>query len=62
MEHNAMTDESPLEDEYEPSDIDPDNPIASLPDKHELPVEADPADWADQQRVVPGDVDEDGDR
>lgn len=49
-----MTDESriEIEEEYEPDDIDPDNPIASLPDAKELPVEADPADWIDQQTVV----------
>jgi hypothetical protein len=54
-----MTDESSIEEEYEPADIDPDNPIASLPEHQPPPVEADPADWADQHRVVPGDVTDD---
>ena len=53
-----MTDESRIEEEYEPADIDPENPIASLPED-QPPVEADPADWADQHRVVPGDVADD---
>jgi hypothetical protein len=56
-----MTDESRIEEEYEPADIDPDNPIVFLPDNGQPPVEADPADWADQHRVVPVDV-EDEDR
>lgn len=50
----VMTDEPRDEEEYEPADIDPDNPIASVPDGGP-PVEADPADWADQHRVVPAD-------
>ncbi|HEX2783904.1 MAG TPA: hypothetical protein VHN36_09985 [Ilumatobacteraceae bacterium] len=54
-----MTDESRIEEEYEPDDIDPDNPIASLADAKELPVEADPADWIDQQTVIPEDLEED---
>ncbi len=56
-----MTDESriEIEEEYEPDDIDPDNPIASLHDAKKLPVEADPADWVDQQTVVREDVEED---
>ena len=53
-----MTDESSIEEEYEPADIDPDNPIASLPEDQQPPVEADPADWADQHRVVPGVTDD----
>ena len=54
-----MTDESRIEEEYEPDDIDPDNPLASLPHAKGLPVEADPADWADQQSVVQEDLEED---
>jgi hypothetical protein len=54
-----MTDESSIDEEYEPADIDPDNPIASLPEVQQPPVEADPADWADQHRAVPGDVADD---
>ena len=53
-----MTNESRIEEEYEPADIDPDNPIISLPDSGEPPVDADPADWADQHRVVPVDMEE----
>ena len=53
-----MSDESPIGDEYVPADIDPDNLIASLPDGDALPVEADPADWADQHRIVPEDLDD----
>jgi hypothetical protein len=56
-----MTDESriEIEEEYEPDDIDPDDPIGSLPEAKELPVEADPADWVDQQTVVQEDLEED---
>jgi hypothetical protein len=53
-----MSDESPIEEEYVPADVDPDNLIASLPDGVVLPVEADPADWVDQHRIVPDDLDE----
>lgn len=55
----VMTDEPRDEEEYEPADIDPDNPIASAPDDGEPPVEANPADWADQHRVVPGESGDD---
>jgi len=49
-----MTDESRIDEEYEPADVDPDHPIDALPEKEEEPpVEADPADWLDQQREVP---------
>jgi hypothetical protein len=54
-----MSDESPIEEEYVPADVDPDNLIASSPDGVVLPVEADPADWADQHRIVPDDLDDD---
>lgn len=53
-----MSDESPIEEEYVPADIDPDNLIASLPDRDLPPIEADPADWADQHRIVPEDLDD----
>jgi hypothetical protein len=58
MEREAMSDQSSIEEEYVPADIDPDNLIASLPDSEVPPVEADPADWADQHRVIPEDPDE----
>jgi hypothetical protein len=54
-----MSDESPIEEEYVPADVDPDNLIASLPDGDVLPVETDPADWVDQHRIVPDDLDDD---
>lgn len=55
-----MSDESRIDEEYEPADIDPDAPLASSPDAVEPPVDADPADWIDQHREVPVD-DEDRD-
>jgi hypothetical protein len=55
-----MSDESPIDEEYEPADIDPDAPIAASPARAEPPVDADPADWMDQLREVPVD-DEDHD-
>lgn len=55
-----MNDESPIDEEYEPVDIDPDAPIAALPGAAtEPPVEADPADWLDQNRAVSEDPDDD---
>lgn len=57
-----MTDESRIDEEYEPADIDPDDPISTLPDgAAKPPVEADPADWVDQHRVVPNDPDDERD-
>jgi hypothetical protein len=55
-----MSDESRIDEEYEPADIDPDNPIASLPNGKEPPVETDPADWVDQHLDVPEDDEERG--
>ena len=52
-----MSDESRIDEEYEPVDIDPDNPIASAPEVIEPPVDADPLDWMDQHRDVPIDDD-----
>ena len=54
-----MTDERPVDDEYEQDDLDPDAPIAVLPEGGEPPVETDPADWMDQHRVVSDDDDDD---
>ena len=55
-----MNHESPIEEEYEPDDIDPDDPISTLPGTDvEPPVEADPADWLDQHRDVSDDPDDD---
>jgi len=48
-----MTDESRIDEEYEPEDVDPDHPIDVLPEEVESPVEANPADWLDQHREVP---------
>ncbi len=56
-----MSDESRIDEEYEPADIDPDDPISTLPVLDvEPPVEADPADWVDQHLDVPEDEDERG--
>ena len=55
-----MNDESPVDDDYEPDDIDPDAPISALPDLGiDPPVEADPADWMDQHRAISDDDDDD---
>ncbi len=55
-----MNDEWPIDDEYEPADIDPDAPISALPGgETDPPVEADPADWMDQQTVVSDEADDD---
>ena len=54
-----MTEQPRIDEEYEPADIDPDNPIETSATDREPPVEADPADWADQQIVVAGDPEED---
>ena len=56
-----MSDESRIDEEYEPVDIDPDDPIAASPEPQEPPVDADPADWLDQQRDVPVDDDDEHD-
>jgi hypothetical protein len=58
-----MTDESRIDEEYEPTDIDPDDPISTLPGVGaEPPVEADRADWVDQHRDVPEDLDDEAGR
>ena len=55
-----MSHESPIADEYEPADIDPDAPLSSpSDDSRESPIEADPADWVDQHRAVSEDDDDD---
>jgi hypothetical protein len=53
-----MTDESRIDEEYEPVDIDPDDPIETVPREVHPPVDVDPADWLDQERDVP--LDDDG--
>ncbi len=54
-----MNHEPPIDDEYEPADIDPDAPISTASDGiPDPPVEADPADWMDQHRVVSEDDDD----
>ena len=51
-----MTDESRIDEEYEPADIDPDDPISTRAGAAaEPPVEADRADWVDQHLDVPED-------
>ena len=54
-----MNSETPVDDEYEPADIDPDAPLASSSTTDDQPpVEADPADWLDQQRPISDDADD----
>ena len=56
-----MTDESRIDEEYEPDDIDPDDPISTLPGVGvQPPVETDRADWVDQHRDVAEDDEERG--
>jgi hypothetical protein len=55
-----MNDESPIEEEYEPADIDPDDTVATVPVGNiGPPVEADPADWLDQHREIGDGLDDD---
>jgi len=48
-----MTDESRPDEEYEPADVDPDDPIETMSREPRRPTEADPADWLDQERDAP---------
>jgi hypothetical protein len=54
----VMSDESRPDEEYEPEDADPDRPIAVPATDPTPPLDADPADWLDQQRDVPVDDDD----
>jgi hypothetical protein len=53
MELPIMTDESRIDEEYEPEGIDPDDPIETVPRKPHPPDDVNPADWLDQEREEP---------
>lgn len=56
-------DESRPDEEYEPEEIDPDNPVETTPadGTPPPPPDADRADWLDQHREVPLDDDDERD-
>jgi hypothetical protein len=56
-----MTNESRIDEEYEPADTDPDDPIETVPREPHPPLDADKADWLDQERDVPLEDDRVGD-
>jgi hypothetical protein len=53
-----MSDAPRADEEYEPTEIDPDAPIDTVPREPQRPIDATDADWLDQEREVPLDDDE----